>query len=392
MPAFARAMERLGTETAFEVLARAKALEAQGKEIVHLEIGEPDFDTPANIIAAAKRALDEGYTHYGPSAGLPAFRELIAQHVSDTRGIPFGASNVVVTPGAKPIMFYVMLAVLDSGDEVLYPNPGFPIYESVIRYLDAKPVPLPLRQENEFRLDLDDLKRKLSPKTKLLILNSPHNPTGGMLPPEDIAKIAGILAEYPQVWILSDEIYSRTIYEGRHLSIATQGTLRERTVILDGFSKTYAMTGWRLGYGVMPDALSTHVARLATNCNSCTASFVQMAGMEALKGPQDEPERMRREFLRRRDHLVKGLNRIPGIRCLLPQGAFYVFPDFREMGLPTREVATRLLDDFGVAALSGTAFGEFGDGHIRFSYANSIENLDKALNRIDDFVRALAHR
>ena len=392
MPGFARAMDRLGTETAFEVLARAKALEAEGKEVIHLEIGEPDFDTPANIIAAAKRALDEGYTHYGPSAGLPAFRELLADHITETRGIPYQASNVVVTPGAKPIMFYMMMAVLDSGDEALYPNPGFPIYESVIRYLDAKPVPLPLRQENEFRLDLDDLRKKLSPRTKLLILNSPHNPTGGMLPPEDITRIAEILDDYPQVWVLSDEIYSRTLYGGEHLSIATLGTLRERTVILDGFSKTYAMTGWRLGYGVMPEPLATHVARLATNCNSCTASFVQVAGMEALRGPQDEAERMRREFQRRRDHLVAGLGRIPGLKCLMPQGAFYVFPDFRELGLPTREIATRLLDDFGVAALSGTAFGEYGDGHIRFSYANSIQNLDKALDRIDDFVRALARR
>ncbi len=392
MPAFARAMDRLGTETAFEVLARAKALEAQGREIVHLEIGEPDFDTPKNIVEAGKRALDEGYTHYGPSAGLPVFRQALAEHVTATRGIPYQASNVVVTPGGKPIMFYMMMAVLDSGDEALYPNPGFPIYESVIRYLDAKAVALPLRQENQFRLDLDDLRKKLNAKTKLLILNSPHNPTGGMLPPEDIARIADLLADYPQVWVLSDEIYSRTLYEGKHVSIATFGSLRDRTVILDGFSKTYAMTGWRLGYGVMPEVLANHVGRLATNCNSCTASFVQMAGLEALCGPQDAAEAMRQEFLRRRDHLVKGLNRIPGIKCLLPQGAFYVFPDFRELGLSTREVATRLLDDFGVAALSGTAFGEYGDGHIRFSYANSIENLDKALNRIDDFVRALAHR
>jgi aspartate aminotransferase len=385
-------MSRLGTESAFEVLARARQLERAGREIVHLEIGEPDFDTPRHIKDAAKQALDAGATHYGPSAGLPELREAIARHISRTRGIPVTPDEVVVTPGAKPIMFYMMMAVLDSGDEALYPNPGFPIYESVIRYLDAKPVALPLRQENQFRLDLDDLRKKLSSKTKLLILNSPHNPTGGMLPPEDIAKIADILADYPQVWVLSDEIYSRTLYDGKHVSIATFGSLRDRTVILDGFSKTYAMTGWRLGYGVMPEALATHVARLATNCNSCTATFVQIAGMEALKGPQDAAEAMRQEFLRRRDHLVKGLGRIPGIRCLLPQGAFYVFPDFRELGLPTREVATRLLDDFGVAALSGTAFGEYGDGHIRFSYANSIENLDKALNRIDDFVRALAHR
>jgi aspartate/methionine/tyrosine aminotransferase len=385
-------MERLGTETAFEVLARAKALEAEGRDIVHLEIGEPDFDTPRNIIEAAKRALDEGFTHYGPSAGLPAFRELIAATISKDRGIPYNAANVVVTPGAKPIMFFTMLAVLDAGDEALYPNPGFPIYESVIRYLGAKPVPLALRQENAFRLDLEDLKKKLNAKTKFLILNSPHNPTGGMLPPEDIRKIGEMLADHPQVWILSDEIYSKTLYEGTHASIAACGSLRERTVILDGFSKTYAMTGWRLGYGVMPEKLAEQVARLATNCNSCTATFVQIAGMEALRGSQEEPERMRREFLRRRDHLVEGMNRIPGVTCLLPQGAFYVFPDFRELGIPTREAARRLLDDFGVAALSGTAFGEFGEGHIRFSYANSIENLDKALDRIDSFVRSLARK
>jgi aspartate aminotransferase len=387
MPKFAHAMERLGTETAFEVLARAKALEAQGKDIVHLEIGEPDFDTPKNIIEAAKRALDAGYTHYGPSAGLPEFRALIAETIAADRGIPVQAANVVVTPGAKPIMFYTMLAVLDPGDEAIYPNPGFPIYESVIQYTGAKAVPIPLRMANEFRLDLDELARLITPRTKLLIVNSPQNPTGGMLPPEDIERLAGILADHPQVWILSDEIYSKTIYEGTHVSVARFGSLRERTIILDGFSKTYAMTGWRLGYGIMPEPLAEQVARLATNCNSCTASFIQVAGMEALRGPQDDSRRMTAEFKRRRDRLVEGLNRIPGIRCLLPHGAFYVFPDVRELGLPTRDAARRLLDEFGVAALSGTAFGAHGDGHLRFSYANSIENLEKALDRIDAFAR-----
>ncbi len=388
MPRFARAMERLGTETAFEVLARAKQLEAQGKDVVHLEIGEPDFNTPANIIEAAKAALDQGFTHYGPSAGLPEFREVIADHISRDRGVTAKAANVVVTPGGKPIMFYTMLAVLDPGDEVLYPNPGFPIYESVIQYAGAKAVPLPLRQENEFRLDLDEFRDKLSQKTRLVILNTPQNPTGGMLPPEDIRSIGAILRDFPETWVLSDEIYSQIIYEGDHLSIATQEGMADRTIILDGFSKTYAMTGWRLGYGVMPEPLARWVSQLATNCNSCTASFVQRAGMEALRGSQTEPGRMRDEFRRRRDHLVAGLNRIEGIDCLLPHGAFYVFPDVRALGRPSREIARGLLDDFGVAALSGTAFGAFGEGHLRFSYANSLENLDKALDRIASFVAA----
>ena len=388
MPRLAEAMSRLGTETAFEVLSRAKQLEAQGKEIIHLEIGEPDFDTPRNIVEAGKRALDEGWTHYGPSAGLPEFCALIAQSMA-ARGGAYDAENVVVTPGGKPIMFYVMLAVLDAGDEALYPNPGFPIYESVIQYLGAKAVPLALRQENDFRLDLDELKDKLSPKTKLLVLNTPQNPTGGVLPPEDIQAIAAMLQEYPDVWVLSDEIYSQLLYEGRHASIAAEPGMRERTVILDGFSKTYAMTGWRLGYGVMPTELANWVSRLATNCNSCTASFVQRAGMEALSGPQDAVAEMKAEFQKRRDHLVKGLNAIDGVDCVLPHGAFYVFPDVRGVGRPSRELAKSLLDDYGVAALSGNAFGKFGDGHLRFSYANSMENLSKALERIHDCVRAL---
>ncbi len=389
MPGFAKAMDRLGTETAFEVLARARELEAQGRNVVHLEIGEPDFDTPANIVDAAKRALDQGYTHYGPSAGLPAFRETIARYVAADRGIPVDPANVVVTPGAKPIMFYMMMAVLDPGDEAMYPNPGFPIYESLINYLGAKPVPLALRQENEFRLDLDEVRDRITPRTKLLVINSPHNPTGGALPASDIAALAAILREHPDVWVLSDEIYSKLPYEDEHVSITRESGMRERTVLLDGFSKTYAMTGWRLGYGVMPVELAKKVAQLATNCNSCTASFVQMAGIEALTGSQDAAHRMRDEFRVRRDHLVAGLNRIEGIHCLLPRGAFYVFPDVRELGGPSREIARQLLDDFGVACLSGTAFGAFGEGHLRFSYANSIENLDLALERIQSFVSSL---
>ena len=386
MPTFADSMKRLGTETAFEVLARAKQLEAQGRDIVHLEIGEPDFDTPQNIIDAAKKALDDGYTHYGPSAGLPEFREVIAQTISEDRGINVSAANVVVTPGAKPIMFYGMMAILNPGDEALYPNPGFPIYESVINYLGAKPVPFVLKQENDFRLDINELRDKLSSKTKLLILNTPHNPTGGILPESDIKEIAAILRDYPDVWVLSDEIYSKLLYENDHVSITKYEGMLDRTIILDGFSKTYAMTGWRLGYGVMPEALADHVARLETNCNSCPTAFVQVAGMEALSGPQNEADTMREAFRKRRDHLVKGLNAIDGVDCLLPGGAFYVFPSIKELGRPSQDVARLLLDEGGVAALSGTAFGESGQGHLRFSYANSIENLDKALERMAEFL------
>jgi len=382
-------MERLGTETAFEVLARAKALEAKGRDIVHLEIGEPDFDTPANIVEAGKRALDEGFTHYGPSAGLPEFRQTIASYISKDRGISVGPENVVVTPGGKPIMFYGMLALLDPGDEVLYPNPGFPIYESVIQYMGAKAVPLVLRQENEFRLDLDEVRDKLNKNTKLIILNTPQNPTGGILPAADIEAIAGMLREYPDTWILSDEIYSKLLYESDHASITTHPGMLERTIILDGFSKTYAMTGWRLGYGIMPEALALQVARLETNCNSCPTSFVQRAGMEALTGPQDDAAAMREEFRRRRDFLVDGLNKIEGVECLLPGGAFYVFPRITGLGRPAAEVAKGLLEEGGVAALSGTAFGAHGEGHLRFSYANSLENLDKALGRVSDFAATI---
>ena len=389
MPGFAEAMSRLGTETAFEVLARAKQLEAAGRDVIHLEIGEPDFDTPKNIVEAAKRALDEGYTHYGPSAGLPEFRALIAETVSRFRGVSYGPEHVVVTPGGKPILFYVMMAVLDPGDEALYPNPGFPIYESMIQYLGAKAVPLALRQENAFRLDLDEFRDKVGPKTRLVILNSPQNPTGGILPREDVRAIAGILREHPDVWVLSDEIYSRLVFEGEHASIAAEEGMRERTVILDGFSKTYAMTGWRLGYGVMPVELAEWVARIETNCNSCTATFVQRAGMEALSGPQDAPGAFCEEFRERRDVIVEGLNALEGIDCLLPPGAFYVFPDVRGLGRPTREIARMLLEEHGVAALSGTAFGVLGDGHLRFSCANSVANIDRALGRIRDLVQRL---
>ncbi|MBL7075575.1 pyridoxal phosphate-dependent aminotransferase [candidate division KSB1 bacterium] len=378
----AERMNRLGTETAFEVLAKAKALEAQGKEIIHLEIGEPDFDTPANICEAAKRALDEGYTHYGPSAGLPALREAIAEDISRRRGIQVSPEQVVVTPGAKPIMFFSLLACVDEGDEVIYPNPGFPIYESVINFLGAKAVPLQLKEEKEFSFDMDDLRKIISPKTKFMIINSPQNPTGGVLSLEDLEVIAE-LAIANDVTVLSDEVYCNIVYVGEHHSIATVPGMEERTILLDGFSKTYAMTGWRLGYGVMSKPLAEQVARLQTNSNSCTNSFVQMAGVEAIRGPQDGVERMVTEFKRRRDVIVDGLNAISGIRCLKPKGAFYVFPNITQLPLGSEQLEDYLLNEAGVATLSGTSFGKFGDGYLRFSYANSVENIEKALVRIE---------
>lgn len=389
----AQRMSRLGTETAFEVLVRAKALEAQGRDVVHLEIGEPDFDTPANIIEAACKALHSGYTHYGPSAGLPQLREVIAKDVSQSRGIPVNANQVVVTPGGKPIMFYAIMALAESGDEVIYPNPGFPIYESVINFVGAKPVPLRLAEEREFCSDLDELRRKVTQRTRLIIINSPHNPCGSVLCKEDLQAIAE-LAVKNDIVVLSDEIYGRTLYEGQFESITQFPGMPERTIILDGFSKTYAMTGWRLGYGVMPEELAGQVAKLMTNSNSCTASFIQVAGIEAITGPQDESYKMVAAFKERRDIIVKGLNQIPGIHCLLPKGAFYVFPNVSEVirrgkFVNTKAFADHLLQEAGVAALSGTAFGEYGEGYLRLSYANSIPNINKAVERIADAVARL---
>jgi len=389
----AQRMSRLGTETAFEVLVRAKALEAQGRDVVHLEIGEPDFDTPANIIEAACKALHSGYTHYGPSAGLPQLREVIAKDVSQSRGIPVNANQVVVTPGGKPIMFYTIMALAESGDEVIYPNPGFPIYESVINFVGAKPVPLRLAEEREFCIDLDELRRKVTKRTKLIIVNSPHNPCGSVLCKEDLQAIAELAVKH-DIMVLSDEIYGRTLYEGQFESITQFPGMPERTIILDGFSKTYAMTGWRLGYGVMPEELAGQVAKLMTNSNSCTASFIQVAGIEAITGPQDESYKMVAAFRERRDIIVKGLNQIPGIHCLLPKGAFYVFPNVSEVVrrgkfANTKAFADHLLQEAGVAGLSGTAFGEFGEGYLRLSYANSIPNINKAVQRIADAVAKL---
>ncbi|MFQ5799122.1 MAG: pyridoxal phosphate-dependent aminotransferase [Bacteroidota bacterium] len=385
----AERMKRLGTETAFEVLAAARALEAKGRDIIHLEIGEPDFDTPSNIKAAAKRALDEGYTHYGPAAGYPVVREAIAEEVSRTRRIPVDPAEVVVTPGAKPIMFFALFACVDEGDEVVYPNPGFPIYESVIQFLGAKPVPLALHEEKEFRFDVDELKKAVSEKTRMLILNSPHNPTGGVLTRDDLQEIARLALEH-ELLVLSDEIYSRIIYDGiEHASVASFPGMKERTIILDGFSKTFAMTGWRLGFGVMPKPIAEAVAKIQINSNSCTASFSQMAGIEALKGPQKRVAEMVEEFQHRRDVIVDGLNQIPGVRCHKPRGAFYVFPNVKSTGKDSRTLSEYLLWEAGVACLSGTSFGKYGEGYLRFSYANSVENITAALDRIETALKKL---
>lgn len=377
----ARRMARLGTETAFEVLAKARALEAKGRDIIHLEIGEPDFDTPANIIDAGCDALHKGFTHYGPSAGLPELREAVAQYVSETRGVEAKPDEVVVVPGGKPIIFFTILALVEQGDEVIYPNPGFPIYQSMVEFLGAKAVPIQLREAMDFRLDVEELARLINDRTKLVILNSPQNPTGGVLEREDINAIARAIGDR-NVMILSDEIYSRLIFEGEHHSIMSVDGMKERCILLDGFSKTYAMTGWRMGYGVMRADLASHVARLMTNSNSCTASFTQIAGVEALRGPQTSVDEMCARFKERRDVMVDGLNHIKGFSCRLPKGAFYVFPNITATGLPSKKLADALLEQAGVAALSGTAFGEFGEGYLRFSVANSIENIKEALERV----------
>ena len=381
-------MARLGTETAFEVLAKAKALEAKGKEVIHLEIGEPDFDTPRNIVDAAIKALNEGQTHYGPAQGLPILREAIAEDMSKRRGMKITPEQIVVTPGGKPIMFFSILALVNEGDEVMYPNPGFPIYESVIDFVGAKSVPYPLREEKEFSFDIDEFMSLISDKTKMIILNSPQNPTGGILSKKDLEAVAKVAIE-KDIYILSDEIYINIIYEGKHESIAALPGMQERTVILDGFSKTYAMTGWRLGYGAMPEDLAQKVTQLQINSNSCTATFSQYGALEAIKGPQDEVRHMVAEFKKRRDVIVDGLNQIPGISCLKPHGAFYVFPNIKGLGVDGKEFSNYLLEKFGVAALSGTAFGKYGEGYLRFSYANSVENIEKAIDRIDQAVKSL---
>jgi aspartate/methionine/tyrosine aminotransferase len=385
----AKRMQRLGTETAFEVLARAKALEAQGRSVVHLEIGEPDFDTPRNIVDAGVKALQEGATHYGPSAGLPRAREAFAEHFSRDRGVKVTPEQFVITPGAKPILYFVITALVDEGEEVVYPNPGFPIYESVIDFVGGKAVPLPLREQNDFRIDHDELRSLTNSNTKLIVINSPGNPTGGVLTMEDLEVVAEVAKEN-DAWVLADEIYSHIVYEGEHRSILEIDGMAERTIVLDGHSKTYAMTGWRLGYGVMPQDLAPAIARLMTNVNSCTASFTQLAGVEALLGDQSGAEAMVKEFQIRRDLLVDALNDIPGLRCKKPGGAFYVFPNVEETGAKAEDFARTLLDEYGVASLAGTSFGRFGAGYLRFSYANSQDNLREAVTRIRRYVDDLA--
>jgi aspartate/methionine/tyrosine aminotransferase len=379
-------MSRLGTETAFEVLVRAHVLERQGRHVVHLEIGEPDFDTPKNIVEAAVDALHLGYTHYGPSAGLPDLREAIAEDVSKSRGIKVVPEEVVVLPGGKPIIFFTILALVEEGDEVIYPNPGFPIYESMINFVGGKAVPIPLREERDFRLDVNELESLITDRTRLIILNSPHNPTGGMLTKNDIYDIASTI-EGRDIMVMSDEIYGRLIFEGEQFSISAIDGMKDRTIILDGFSKTYAMTGWRMGYGVMRADLATHISRLMTNSNSCTASFTQVAGIEAIRGDQSATEHMRLEFEKRRNVFVHGINQIKGFSCRTPKGAFYTFPNITQTGWSSKRLADALLDDAGVAALSGTAFGAFGEGYLRFSVANSVENLQMALDRIEQWTK-----
>jgi aspartate aminotransferase len=381
----AERMSRLGTETAFEVLNRARALERQGKEVIHLEIGEPDFETPTNVINAGVDALQSGWTHYGPSAGLPELRETIANEVSRTRSVEVAPEEVVVVPGGKPIIFFSILALIDEGDEVIYPNPGFPIYESMIRYVGGRAVPVRLSEERDFALDVDELSHLISDRTKLVIINSPHNPTGGVLGKHDLERIAQAIGDR-NIFVLSDEIYSRLIFDGKHHSIMSVPGFKDRTILLDGFSKTYAMTGWRMGYGVMRADLAAQVARLMTNSNSCTASFTQVAGVEALQGDQSSVEHMRSEFQRRRDVFVTALNQIRGFSCRMPKGAFYVFPNITGTGWQSKPLADALLEEAGVACLSGTSFGEFGEGYLRFSIANSMENLNRALEKIEQWV------
>ncbi|MCA1646750.1 MAG: pyridoxal phosphate-dependent aminotransferase [Chloroflexi bacterium] len=377
----AERMNHIGQETAFEVLVRARALEATGRSVVHLEIGEPDFDTPGHIIVAAQQALEEGYTHYGPGAGAPELRQAVARYLQRWRGIDVEPPRVVITPGGKPIMFFAILALINPGDEVIYPDPGFPIYESMARFVGGRAVPMPLREDRRFRFDPDEFRSLVTDRTRLIIINSPHNPTGSVLTRSDLEVVAEVARER-NVIVLSDEIYARILYTGQHESIATLDGMLDRTIILDGWSKTWAMTGWRLGFGVFPAELVPHVERLISNSVSCTASFAQQAAIAALDGPQESVARMLDEFTTRRSAIVSGLNALPGVRCLEPDGAFYAFPNITGTGYASRELADRLLEDAGVACLSGTAFGAYGEGFIRFSYANNLANIELALERM----------
>lgn len=387
MMQFADRVYRLGTETAFEVLARARKLEAEGKKIIHLQIGEPDFTTPKNICDAAIRAIQAGYTHYTPAPGFMEVRKAIADYVSRTRQLEFTPENVVVTPGAKPIMFYTILALINKGDEVIYPNPGFPIYESMINFVGGTPVPIQLKEEDSFNIDIKEFERLVTNRTKLVIINTPGNPTGRAISKKDIEAIAEILKN-KDTYILSDEIYSRITYDNAEIfSISKVPGFKERTIILDGFSKTYAMTGWRAGYGVMNTELTPVISKLMVNSNSCTNAVTQQACIEALNGPQDEVDKMVAEFKKRREVIIKGLNSIPGFSCLKPNGAFYAFPNIKKTGFKSKELADKLLYEAGVATLAGTSFGKFGEGYLRVSYANSIENINLAIEKIKEVLK-----
>jgi aspartate/methionine/tyrosine aminotransferase len=379
-------MAGIGSETAFEAAARARALEATGRRVIHLELGEPDFDTPANVRAVAQRALDEGWTHYGPPLGIPALREAIASDATARKGFAVSPDNVAVVPGGKPVMFFALLALAQAGDEVVYPDPGFPIYESMARYVGATPVPYAITQANDFRVDLDQLERLVTPRTRLLILNSPANPTGGVFTRDDVERVASLVLRHPELTVLADEIYGRIVHDGEHVSIASLPGLADRTIVLDGFSKTYAMTGWRMGYAILPPALVEPFSKLIINSVSCVSSFSQVAAVEALTGPQDGVDSMVREFRARRELVVEGLNRIPGIECAMPAGAFYVFPRVSGTGMDGATFADRLLNERGVCVLSGTAFGRVGAGHVRISYATSREHLAEAIEQIAAFV------
>jgi len=389
MPQLADAMGRLGMEGAFEVLARAKALEREGRDIVHLEIGEPDFDTPRNIIDKAHWALDNQITHYTPSGGFHEAREAFARYVSKTRGVDVSWENVVVTPGAKPVVFFGLLGIMNPGDEAIYANPGYPTYESAVNFIGGKAVPLPLLEENQFRFDVNDLERLITPKTKVIIINFPTNPTGGLASQSDLEALAELAIKH-DLWVLSDEIYWPMIYDGAEYAnlIAIPG-MQERTILLDGHSKYYAMTGWRLGYVTVPKGFAESWIRMMNNSISCTCAFTQLAGVEAVEGPQDSVKVMIDEFKARRDMFVGGLNEIEGLHCLMPKGAFYAFPNIKSFGRPAKEIQEFLLEKAGVSCLAGTAFGEYGEGYLRFSYANSRENLSKGLDRLHDGFKML---
>ncbi len=382
-------MNDLGTESAFEVLAKARALEAQGKEMIHLEIGEPDFQTPRHIVEAGMQAISDGFTHYGPTAGLPELREAIARNSREVRGTDTDPANIVVTPGAKPIMFYVLLALAEPGVEVIYPNPGFPIYESMIKFAGATPVPMQLLEEKDYHPDLSLLPGLITDKTRLIIINSPENPCGSALTKQELETIAEIVKQHPDLYVLADEIYKDILYTGEHYSISSIPGMQERTIILDGFSKSYAMTGWRLGYGILPEELVPHIVKLAVNSVSCAASFTQKAAVAAIEGPRDEVEAMVAEFAIRRRLIADGLRSIPGINCPEPEGAFYAFPSIKGTGLTSMEFETKAMNEAGVALLSGSAFGEFGEGYVRLSYANSQDNIQKAISQLDKMVRSI---